>query len=63
MTKRRQMLSAALTEICCPTIARASWAAMRELAALDAVGLHGVTRLAVSPKGDALAIVAAPGRP
>ena len=42
---------------------RRGWAAMRELAALDAVGLHGVTRLAVSPKGDALAIVAAPGRP
>ncbi len=39
---------------------RRGWPSMRELAALDAAGLHGVTRLAVSPKGDALAIVAAP---
>ena len=35
------------------------WTRVADLAAL---GLHGVTRLAVSPKGDAIAIVASPPR-
>lgn len=34
-------------------------AAWREVADLAAVGLHGVSRMAVSPKGDRLALVAA----
>jgi dipeptidyl aminopeptidase/acylaminoacyl peptidase len=41
---------------------RRGWPAMRELAAFDVIGLHDVTRLAVSPKTDALAIVASPPR-
>jgi hypothetical protein len=34
----------------------------KEVASLEALGLRGVTRLAVSPKGDWLALVAAPQR-
>ncbi len=37
-------------------------AAWREVASLDALGLKGVTRLAVSPKGNWLALVAPPPR-
>ena len=32
----------------------------RKLADLAALGLHGVTRIAISPKGDRIAFVAAP---
>jgi len=37
--------------------APSSW---REVASFDRLGVHGVTRLAVSPKGDRIALVATP---
>ena len=39
---------------------RSGAAAWRKLADLASLGLHGVTRIAISPKGDRIAFVAQP---